>query len=316
MRCPVRLLHRLEDGLMVDAIAQGRRVPVELLGELLDSTSQGGRPNELRERLAADGYVLLRGVVDRETVLAARAEVFERLAQVGEIKQPAIDGIATGTSRRRELAGDLGEFWRSVCSGRALRQATHGRQMRTVMSLLMGEPAQPHDYMFLRPGRPGLSTRLHYDLPFFARGSNRVYTAWLALGDIPLTDGPLMIAECSNRFHDLIEPIRQIDYESSASPTVQIMEDTVQFVRQRGSRLLTSHFGPGDLIVFDMVTLHGTLDNCSDIGRVRLSCDVRWQPAGDPVDPRYRGANPPGTTGAGYGELNGAKPLTDDWHTR
>jgi ectoine hydroxylase-related dioxygenase (phytanoyl-CoA dioxygenase family) len=301
---------------MVDAIAQGRRVPAELLGELVDSTILLGRRQELREALATHGYVLMRGVVDRETVLAAREEVFERLAGVGEIKQPAIDGIATGESQRRELAHDLGEFWRSVCSGPALRDATHGQQMQAVMSLLVGEPAQAHDFMFLRPGRPGLSTRLHYDLPFFARGSNRVYTAWLALGDIPLTDGPLMIAEGSNRFHDLIDPIQQIDYDSSDSPTVQIMEDTVQFVQNRSTRLLTSRFGPGDVIVFDMVTLHGTLDNCSDIGRVRLSCDVRWQPASDPVDPRYRGANPPGTTGVGYGELNGAKPLTDDWHTR
>jgi len=301
---------------MVDAIAQGRRVPAELLGELVDSTLLLGRRQELREALATHGYVLMRGVVDRETVLAAREEVFERLAGVGEIKQPAIDGIATGESQRRELARDLGEFWRSVCSGPALRDATHGQQMQAVMSLLVGESAQAHDFMFLRPGRPGLSTRLHYDLPFFARGSNRVYTAWLALGDIPLTDGPLMIAEGSNRFPDLIDPIRQIDYDSSDSPTVQIMEDTVQFVQNRSTRLLTSRFGPGDVIVFDMVTLHGTLDNCSDIGRVRLSCDVRWQPASDPMDPRYRGANPPGTTGAGYGELNGAKPLTDDWHTR
>jgi ectoine hydroxylase-related dioxygenase (phytanoyl-CoA dioxygenase family) len=72
----------------------------------------------------------------------------------------------------------------------------------------------------------------------------------------------------------------------------------------------------GDLIVFDMFTMHGSLDNHSPLGRVRLSCDVRWQPAADPVDPRYRGDHPPGTTGAGYGELNGAKPLDLPWHVR
>ena len=298
------------------AIAQGRRVPGELRGEIVDSNSLLERPVELRERLAEAGFVLLRGGVDQQTVFAAREEVFGRLANVGEIRQPAIDGIATGESQRRELVGELGEFWRSVCAGSALRQATHGQQMQDVMTLLLGEPAQSHDYMFLRPGRPGLSTRLHYDLPFFARGSNRIYTAWLALGDIPVSDGPLMIVDGSNRYEDLISPIRRVDYESSDNPTVQVMDETVQFVKDRNSRVLTTSFGPGDVVVFDMATLHGTLDNQSDIGRVRLSCDVRWQPAQDPVDPRYRGENPPGTTGAGYGELNGAKPLTDDWHTR
>ena len=52
------------------------------------------------------------------------------------------------------------------------------------------------------------------------------------------------------------------------------------------------------------------------VNRVRLSCDVRWQPASLPLDARYFGANPPGTTGAGYAELNGAKPLTQEWHVR
>ena len=94
------------------------------------------------------------------------------------------------------------------------------------------------------------------------------------------------------------------------------MGDTIDFVRERETRLLTTDFGPGDLVVFDMFTQHGTLDNLSTIGRVRLSCDVRWQPAMHPLDPRYLGDDPPGTTGAGYGELNGAKPLTEAWHTR
>jgi ectoine hydroxylase-related dioxygenase (phytanoyl-CoA dioxygenase family) len=301
---------------MTDAIAQGCRVPGELRGEIVDSTILLERPSDLRARLGKDGYVLLRGVVDQQSVLAAREEVFERLASVGEIEQPAVRGIATGKSRRRELASDLGDFWRSVCAGPALREATHGKQMQDVMTLLLGEPAQSHDYMFLRPGRPGLSTRLHYDLPFFARGSERIHTAWLALGEIPISDGPLMIVDGSNHYRDLIDPIRAIDYASSASPTVQVMDDTVRFVTDRDSKLLTTGFSPGDLVVFDMVTLHGTLDNQSPIGRVRLSCDVRWQPAKDQVDPRYHGDDPPGTTGAGYGELNGAKPLTDDWHIR
>ena len=83
----------------------------------------------------------------------------------------------------------------------------------------------------------------------------------------------------------------------------------------------TQLWGPGQEFLTprqynQMFTMHGTFDNHSPQGRVRLSCDVRWQPASDPLDPRYAGSDPPGTTGIGYGELNGAKPLTEDWHTR
>lgn len=298
------------------AIAQGNPVPGELLGELRDSTLIIEDRARLRKRLVCDGYVLLRSIVPLDVALDARREVFERLAAVGEIKRPAVDGVATGVSRRRELVNDLGDFWRDVCSGRLLRKATHGSHIGELMTLLLGQAAQPHDYMFLRPGRPGLSTRLHYDLPFFARGSKRILTAWLALGEIPIHEGPLAIVEGSNQYEDLIEPIRTIDYDSTASPSVQVMEDSVAFVAARKSRFLTTHFAPGDVVVFDMLTMHGTFDNCSESGRVRLSCDVRWQPTVDEIDRRYRGENPAGTTGAGYGELNGAKPLTDEWHVR
>jgi hypothetical protein len=301
---------------MTKAIAQGRLVHAAVLGELYDSTAIAADSAALRARFADDGYLFIRRAVDRDIVQAARREVFARLAAVDEIQEPAEAGIATGRSRRKDLASDLGAFWQSVCEGPALRRATHGEDMRSLMTRIFGEPARPHDYMFLRPGVVGRSTHLHYDFPFFARGSQRVCTAWLALGDVPIEEGPLTVLEGSQHFADLIEPVRQIDYESKYSPQVQMTGDTVDFAAARGSRLLTADFGPGDLIVFGMFTMHGTLDNHSAIGRVRLSCDVRWQPAADPIDPRYIGPNPPGTTGAGYGELNGAKPLTEPWHIR
>ena len=73
---------------------------------------------------------------------------------------------------------------------------------------------------------------------------------------------------------------------------------------------------PLNVVVFTMLTLHGTLDNVSERGRVRLTCDVRFQPECEGRDPRYFGSDPSGTTGAGWGELNGAKPLDEPWHIR
>lgn len=118
---------------MSEWIAQGTEVPNDLRPELTDSTLLLDRPTEVRSRLVTDGYVLLRSVVDQDLVLSARKEVFERLAEVDEIEQPVINGIATGRSRRRELHTDLGEFWRSVCYGPLIRRATHGPQMRDII---------------------------------------------------------------------------------------------------------------------------------------------------------------------------------------
>ena len=96
----------------------------------------------------------------------------------------------------------------------------------------------------------------------------------------------------------------------------QVAADFAAFAESRDCRLLTTAFQAGDVCVFGMFTLHGSLDNRSPPGRVRLFCDVRYQPAIEPMDPRYFGPNPGGTTGAGYGELNAAEPLTQAWHIR
>lgn len=301
---------------MFDCQINKQPVPEDILAPFRDSTDAVSDGEELRRRFEQDGYLFARGVVCEAAVQAAREEVFGRLAEVGEIAEPPADGIFTGESRREELQPDKGAFWRSVSEGPAIRRVTHAPETEALISMLQGESAFGHDFIFLRPGVPGRFTYLHFDYPFFSRGSQRVVTAWTAVGPVPTIEGSLFVVENSHTFEDLLSDTREIDYNSTASPQVQLTGDAVEFVRSRGSRILTANFEPGDLIVFSMFTLHGSFDNASPINRARLSTDVRWQPRSEPADERYVGPDPQGTTGIGYAELNGAKPLTQDWHVR
>jgi ectoine hydroxylase-related dioxygenase (phytanoyl-CoA dioxygenase family) len=301
---------------MDDCHVKGRPVPPALLGELADSAPLRADAPTLRARLAADGYLFLRGVLDRDAVRAARREVFERLHAVGEVGAPPEDGIFTGASRRDELEPDRGRFWRSVSTGPRLRAVSHAGPIAAVMDAVCGEAARAQDYLFLRAGVRGRATDLHFDYPFFTRGHDRVFTVWTPLGDVPVSDGPLVVVEGSHRMRDLIEPMIGHDISADPGRRAAFGSDAIDFAASRGTRLLTADFAVGDAIVFGMYVAHGSLDNRSPIDRVRLSCDVRWQPASLPVDARYFGDDPPGTTGAGYAELNGAKPLTQAWHVR
>ena len=298
------------------AWTQGRPLPDARVGELRDSSAVATDGAELSRRLAGDGYVFLRSALDVSEVEAARVEVFERLVGVGEIRPPAVEGISTGESRRVGTVGDLGAFWKSVSEGPALRRVTHGPRLGAVLARIAGAPVRAHDYMFLRAAPLGRTTGLHFDYPFFTRATERIYTTWVPLGDVPATDGPLVIVEGSHRFTDLHDAIRGFDVVYDTSRKAQLATDFAEFAEGRDCRILTADFRAGDICVFGMFTLHGSLDNHSPVGRVRLSCDVRYQPATEPIDPRYFGPNPGGTTGAGYGELNGAKPLTQAWHVR
>jgi len=296
---------------------KSRQVPDECTGQFRDSST--GDASEWRRHLADSGYVFLRGVLDKDEVLTAREEVFSRLVEVGEIKPPAIEGIMTGRSRRRELVEDLIGFWRSVSEGPALRRVSHGPRVGALMQEVFDEPARPQDYLWLRPRAVGWSTGLHFDHPFFARGSPRVHTVWIALGDIPLSDGPLTLVEGSNKFLDLIHSVHAKDDQANNSPMVaeqtafqgEWSADAIAFLRRRNARLLSTDFCAGDILVFTPDILHGSLDNYSQIGRTRLSCDVRYQPWSDPLDERYFGPNPSGASGRGYGDMNSSKPLTD-----
>ena len=302
--------------------SQQQPVPDEFLGPLHDATGVINDPPGLRRSFQEHGYVFLRNAFDQREVLAARKSIFHRLAAVGEIADPVEEGIATGGSRRRESTADLGSFWKAVSEDTALRAVTHGTRLRQLVGFLFDAPALPHDYLFLRPAPVGNATNLHYDYPFFAGEATQIVTCWIPLGDIPVSEGPLIVVENSHRFEDLTGPMRTAALGSGPAAFAAIQEvayqsaatETLEFVRARKTRLLTTTFQPGDVIIFDGFTMHGSLDNCSPRGRVRLSVDVRYQPAAEPsTDPRYFGPNPSGAKGGGYGDQKAAQPLGTPW---
>jgi hypothetical protein len=293
----------------------GKPVPADLLGPLHALAGERSDPAAWQTALDAGGHVLLRGALVRDAVLAARAEVFGRLAEVGEIAEPAVDGIATGRSRRASRHPDQGRFWRSVCEGPRLRAVSHGPALGAIAGALLGQAAEPFDFLWLRTMLAGRSSPLHFDHVYMNRGSDRVLTAWIPLGDVPLEAGPIVFVEGSNRFADLIGRYRGLDVDRETMPG-SFPEDAVSFAASRGARLLTADFQAGDVVFFDMFSLHGSCDNMLDGGRVRLSCDVRWQPAGDPRDDRWFGAPPPGHGGRSYGGVNSARPLGAEYVAR
>lgn len=290
------------------ATVAGQPVPPEILGHLREIPDWRAVPEQLPGRLAQDGYLLLRGALPAAQVRAARLAVLAQLASVGEIAEPLDAAVATGHSRRAELHPDLGHFWRSVCEAPALRALSHGPAMAAVADAVLGVPSEPFDFLWLRTMVEGRASPLHIDHVYMNRGTEQLVTAWIPLGDVPLAAGPLVVVEGSHRWEDLAARYRGIDVDRDGLPG-SFPEDALSLARQRGARLLTADFRAGDLLVFGMFTLHGSFDNRLGGGRVRLSCDVRWQKAGTPRDDRWFGDPPSGHGGTGYGGMNGAQPL-------
>ena len=293
----------------------GQPVPAGRLGRLVEVADWQRQRELLPSLLQRDGYVLLRGALGREAVMQARREVLEQLAAVGEVAEPVDAAVATGTSQRAALHPDLNAFWRSVCESPLLRAVTHGPALADVSAALLGGATKPFDFLWLRTMLEGRASPLHFDHVYMNRGSSHLVSAWIPLGDVPVIAGPLVIVEGSNRFEDLAARYRGVDVDRDGLPG-SFPQDAVAFAADRGARLLTSDFLAGDVILFDMFTLHGSCDNRMGGGRVRLSCDVRWQLAADAQDDRWFGTPPKGHGDLSYGGLNGAKPLGEPYIAR
>ena len=295
---------------MTQLSSHGHPIDETLFAPLVDSTDHLGNRQALLADLEANGYLLLRGVLDRDLVLKAREEVFTRLAEVGEIRsdRPITEGVATGTSRRGETAPDLGAFWRSVSESPSLVKIVREGNAIRFYETLLGEAVRPYDFIWLRTMTVGRASGFHYDHVYMNRGTPHVLSSWIPLGDIRRHEGTLLVVEGSHRFQDLIDRYTGLDVDRGTLSGT-ITTDPVGFARERGTRLLSADFRAGDMMVLSMFCLHGSLDNNSAEGKIRLSCDARYQRASEPIDERWVGENPLGH-GKGYGSLSAAQPLT------
>jgi len=296
-------------GLSSIPVLEGRPLAADAVAAMVDSSPLLADAAALRARFAEDGYLFLRGVIARERVMSARREVLARMAEVGEIAEPAEAALPTGTSRRAELHPDLGAFWRSVSEGTALRRAVHSTAARAVAAKILDRPVRPFDFVWLRAMLTGRASPLHFDHVYMNRGTDRVVTTWIPLGDVAIADGPLAVVENSHRFEDLIASYRGHDVDRDPARPGHVADSAFAFLKERRARLLTADFRAGDLCLFGMFTLHGSVDNASPEGRVRLSVDTRWQVADHPMDERWSGPDPKGHGGKGYGALGSARPL-------
>lgn len=272
----------------------------EALGQLRRSDDAADDADELRRRLDDDGYLYLPGYLDRDEVVAARLDLMTRL-QVDGLVQPGtdpMDGIPSDGSYR-------GILHTTAKASEPLQRLLYAGRTVTLYERIFGESVRHFDYTWLRAVRPGRGTPPHGDSVFMNRGTPRLLTAWVPLGDVDLRLGGLIVLERSHRVDELrrdyhtrdVDTYCENDEESAATARAgkwewngYVSSDPVQLRDDLGLRWLTSEFTMGDLVTFPMYTVHGSLDNTSD--RLRLSCDIRYQRASEPADPRWIGANP------------------------
>lgn len=272
--------------------------PVDLgaayFGELKASNDILDDVKALQQRAEDDGYIFVRGLIDPNTVLQARREILLKYATVGEIDNihnDAMDGVLRDSSYITQI--NLDAFVTSLRTGAHYESVVLHPELLGLFKRILGGAVQPFDFRWPRMMRVGEGCGIHADIPYIGRGTRKVWTSWIPLGDIPHHNGPLIILEGSHK-NPLLDGYFSKD--AAKEKLGWLERDPVALQKKLGGRWLSTHFLPGDVLCFSGHVVHGALDNNSPQKRCRLSSDTRYQLKDDIKDSRWFGnvANPYG----------------------
>lgn len=263
----------------------------------------------LRERLEDDGYLLIRGFHDAEQVLGVRREILTRLQERGQLDEsaPLMDGIVKpGLQTTTSVRGQ--EYLKT----QSLRELLYSDRAHKFFEHLFDAPAKPYQFQWLRAAGPGAGSPIHADLPYMGRGTHNLCTLWTPLGAMTPQMGPLAICLGSNKWPQVRDKYAHSDVDRDAHGGV-FTEDSGELVERFGGQWATTSFEPGDAMILGMYLLHGSLANASD--KFRISCDTRYQPAAEPMDERWSGAEPRGheTLWAPDAQLQSIEAARNSW---
>lgn len=255
--------------------------PTADLGALRESQALLGDQVALHERMAEDGYLLLRGLIDRKKVQKARATILHYMHEQNVLTPgaPVLEGVMP--------KGGRGAKMRRIGYHEDVLAVLQATELFGFFAAYFGEPALTFDYKWLRAVGNEQYTGAHYDFVYMGRGSGNLHTVWIPLGDTTVDQGTLAVCRGS---HNLPSFARIRDtygrmYVDRDGIDGWFTKDPMEIVEKFGGEWLTGEFYMGDIILFGMHTMHASTTNLTN--RFRLSCDVRYQPASEPADKRW-----------------------------
>ncbi len=257
--------------------------------------------------LRAKGDVLAPEDEAAAAAAEAEAETAAASASASESKVAAPGGAAAGAAAEPPQllleACNLGclpmmEGVNSVTHAPATLAVLDGAPLRRAVGLALGtapEALATFDYKWLRAVGRRTFTGCHCDSVYMARGSPALMTAWIPLEPrASLELGALAMCRGS---HDLpgLARVRATyaAFDTEAEPGFEgsgwLTSDPFDVTRREpAAQWVAGDYEAGDVILFQMRTLHMSTANLTE--RVRISCDVRFQPAAEPIDERYMGS--------------------------
>lgn len=272
---------------------------------------------ELRQRFKDDGYLWVKGLIPRETVLEMREAYFRNFQSTGMLKPGTSlrDGVANPANANDAAFKKTEEeiLVQAHVSSEYLIFLNHPALRSFIRDFMGWKTELMVKRTLLRHNVPyGPSAPIHYDKIFLRDGEADFLTAWIPIGDCAVTGGGLLYLEGSSVLGLAIEK----DFAGRAkalSPEERIHAYNVHMMRsgalgsdaelfaqdmerQRTGegnrpRWLAASFEAGDVVFHDPYMIHGAAKNEDKDGRIRLSSDLRFYEEGAAADERWMKAS-------------------------
>jgi hypothetical protein len=241
--------------------------------DFLDSTALLSDGRALRVRLDHDGYLLIRGLLPAQTILAVRERLLAKAAAGGWLDDdsPMQAGIANLEAACKDPEVRYMRVFRSLWMDEELHRLRIHPTVIDLFTRIFGEPALAHPMFVQRNIFPqtesfDFTTGMHQDRVHI--GGATSYALWMPLGDCPREKGSLAVAAGSHRTGIL---------ETKVGSGAGGMDIAVPIP----GTWVTGAFRAGDALIFQDVTVHKALPNRT--GEIRMSFDARFQPVSQPI---------------------------------
>lgn len=254
---------------------------------------------QLREKLNADGYLWLKGLLKRPEVLEFRGWVFSHLRDTGLVQRDCdpVIGLSGGALDKAMADRRLMSLVRSVVYEGFCAQPRLGH----FMDEFLGGISYLHKRKIMRFTQPGTPTvtPAHYDLVYLRGGTSRIVTAWIPLGDTPVEMGGLVYLQGSHAIGARLEEEfaaksaaltaeeRISAYNAHMTEGGWVSKDLPDMAERFDTRWLVADYEAGDVVLHTPFMIHASTTNQDREGRIRLSTDIRYQNVDDEIDARW-----------------------------
>lgn len=257
--------------------------PTRVTTGFFDATPLLADPAALRLRAAEDGFLFFRQFLPAKPLWELRRQILDVVNRHGWIlagtevmdAMADRDAVAASDERDRSLRaiGVTKDAYREIQRLELFHAIPHQPRLLQMYELLFQAKVLPHPRHIARVLLPAPSftpTAPHQDYVYI-HGTHRFWTCWFPLGDVPLALGGLSVLRGSHQ-----EPVLDVMRSTGAGGLEAILCG-------KDYEWVQDDYRCGDMITFTSHTVHKGLPN-QMVDRIRLSCDIRYQPADEDVE--------------------------------